>query len=221
MKKAYMQELFFGVYSKEKFLYTLNLVPKMSVYGERIIKEGEKEFRAWDPFRSKLSGAIRKGLKTWPFKKDSKILYLGASAGTTISHLSDICTSGEIYSIEISPHIMNKLIQIAEKRENIAPILGDARQPQEYAEIGQVDVLYQDVAQPDQADILIKNSKMFLKPKGIAMVAIKSQCIDVLVEPQKIFERVLEELSVEFELLEKMKLEPFDKDHMFVVLKKK
>jgi fibrillarin-like pre-rRNA processing protein len=216
-----MQELFFGVYTKEKFLYTLNLVPRMSVYGERIIKEGEKEFRAWDPYRSKLSGAIRKGMKTWPFKKDSKILYLGASAGTTISHLSDICIKGEIYSIEISPHIMNKLIQIAEKRENIAPILGDARKPQEYEEIGKVDIIYQDVAQPDQAEILVKNSRMFLKPKGIAMIAIKSQSIDVLVEPQKIFEKVLEELSEEFELLEKMKLEPFDKDHMFAVLRRK
>ena len=110
----------------------------------------------------------------------SKVLYLGASTGTTISHLSDILgESGEIYAVEIAAQCMKSLIALSDRRRNIIPIHADARQPQEYAEVGEVDTIYMDVAQPDQDDILIKNAKMFLKKGGIAMIAIKSQSIDV------------------------------------------
>lgn len=43
------------------------------------------------------------------------------------------------------------LINVAKKRTNIVPIVEDARLPQKYRMlVGMVDVLFSDVAQPDQ-----------------------------------------------------------------------
>lgn len=190
------------------------------VYGEKLSRAGGSEYRVWDPFRSKLCGAMKKGLREFPFAPGSKVLYLGASTGTTISHLSDILgPQGEIYSVEIAQQCMRSLLALSERRHNIIPIHGDARQPQEYAEVGQVDAIYQDVAQPDQDDILIKNARMFLKAGGIAMICIKSQSIDVTKEPEVVFASVLAKLETVFDVVEKIRLEPYDKDHLFVVLK--
>ncbi len=212
-----MEKIFEGVFREGKYLYTQALV-KGQVYGERIIKEGNVEYRAWDPFRSKLAAAIKKGLKLFPFKNNSKVLYLGASTGTTVSHLSDICIKGEVYAVEFSHQVGKQLIALSEKRENIIPIIADARKPGEYEEVGQVEMIYQDVAQPDQADILIKNAKKFLNKKGIAMFAVKSQSIDVTKTPESVFEDVEKELQKYFNILERIRIEPFDKDHLFLVL---
>ena len=53
--------------------------------------EGEKtEYRVWNPFRSKLAAAILGGIDKIHIKPGSKVLYLGAASGTTVSHVSDI-----------------------------------------------------------------------------------------------------------------------------------
>lgn len=196
---------------------TPNADPGRRVYGEKLSRAGGAEYRTWDPFRSKLCGAMKRGLKIFPFTPGSKTLYLGASTGTTISHLSDIVGGGEIYAVEIAPQCMKSLIALSGRRENIIPIHADARQPGEYAEVGEVDAIYQDVAQPDQDDILIKNAKAFLKKGGVAMLCIKSQSIDVTKQPAEVFAQVVAKLEAAFDVLEKIRLEPFDKDHLFVV----
>ncbi|MEM3422900.1 MAG: fibrillarin-like rRNA/tRNA 2'-O-methyltransferase [Candidatus Bilamarchaeaceae archaeon] len=216
-----MKTLFEGVWENKGLLLTLNIDKGKKVYNEKLIVIDGKEYRTWNPYRSKLAGAIMKGLRTFPFSKKTKVLYLGASTGTTVSHLSDIIREGEIYAVEISSQMMKSLLEIANRRENIIPIHADARLPDEYGEIGKVDVVYQDVAQPDQEDILIRNARMFLKKDGIAMLCIKSQSIDVVAEPKVVFDRVLKKLSAFFEVIEKIKLEPYDKDHLFVVLRYK
>jgi fibrillarin-like pre-rRNA processing protein len=214
-----MDTVFPGVFRKDGAFLTINADPGRKVYGERIIREGGREYRVWDSYRSKLSGALKKGLKSFPFAPGSKLLYLGASTGTTISHLSDIMgPDGEIYAVEIAPQCMKTLIALSERRHNIIPIHGDARQPQEYEEAGEVDTIYMDVAQPDQDDILIKNARMFLKKGGLAMICIKSQSIDVTKDPKAVFEAVLKKLGTAFKVMERIRLEPFDKDHLFVVL---
>ncbi len=213
---------YFGVTKVKNYFATRNADPGVKVYGEKIIKIDNVEYRLWDPFRSKLCGAMQKGLKTFPFRKGSKILYLGASTGTTISHLSDIVgDDGEIFSVEISPQCMKSLLKLSENRENIIPIHADAKQTQEYDAVGEVEIIYMDVAQPDQDDILIANSKRFLVKGGIAMICIKSQSIDVTKSPSDVFDAVLKKLEGTFDILEKIKLEPFDKDHLFVVLRHK
>lgn len=211
---------FEGVYQLGKFFATINADPGKKVYKEKLVREKGREYRLWDAFRSKLCAAMKKGLKNFPFRKGSKILYLGASTGTTISHLSDIVgEDGEIYAVEIAPQCMKSLLRLCERRENIIPIHGDARKPEEYQDVGKVEIIYQDVAQPDQDDILIANAEMFLEKGGIAMIAIKSQSIDVTKRPSEVFEAVVKKLEQHFEVLEKMKLEPYDKDHLFVVLR--
>ena len=208
-----------GVYKLNWAIATRSLAPGTRVYKEKLVKSKEGELRIWNPYRSKLSAAIKKGLKHFPFRENSKVLYLGASTGTTVSHVSDIVgKNGEIYAVEIATTAMKNLLKLTDKRENIIPIHGDARKPQEYEEVGGVEIIYQDVAQPDQDDILVKNAKMFLKKGGTAMIAIKSQSIDVTLEPKKVFEKVLANLEKHFNVLEKIKLEPYDKDHLFVVL---
>lgn len=48
------------------------------------------EYRAWNPFRSKLAAAILGGVDQIHIKPGSKVMYLGAASGTTVSHVSDI-----------------------------------------------------------------------------------------------------------------------------------
>ena len=216
-----MKMIFDNVFEHEGRILTRNMVSGFKVYGENLIRVDGKEYRAWNPNRSKLCAAIKKGLKNNPIKHDSVVLYLGASTGTTPSHVSDILTDGGVYAVEVSAHSMKNLLRLCEKRENLLPILADARQPQTYNEVGEVDIVYEDVASPEQADILLKNCRAFLKEGGYAMIAIKSQSIDVTQKPEETYRQVKEELSGELELIEEINLAPFEKDHLFLVLKKK
>ena len=48
------------------------------------------EYRVWNPFRSKLGAAILSGVDNIHMPPGTKVLYLGAASGTTVSHVSDI-----------------------------------------------------------------------------------------------------------------------------------
>src|SRR3972149_12194569 len=205
-------------------LVTENLVPGEKVYGEELIKKDGVEYRVWDFYRSKPATALKKGLKIFPVEEGMKILYLGIASGKTYSHFSDLIgKDGIIYGVDISKRVLREIVSVAEKRGNIIPILGDARKPEEYA--GQifekVDIVYEDVASDDQIPILIRNCEAFLKPEGWVMIAIKSQSIDVTKDPQQIYKEALAELGKHFEILDKVELDPYEKHHLFVVMKKK
>ncbi len=217
-----IKEISKGVYKVEGRLATLSLTPGFKVYGERTVEFEGKEYRSWDPYRSKLSAAILNGLKEIPVKPGMSVLYLGAASGTTASHVSDIVgPKGKVFCVEFAPRSMRDLINVCEKRRNMLPILGDARKPEDYEkDVGKVDCIYQDVAQPDQGKILLRNSGM-LKAKGAALFAIKSQSIDVTAKPKDTYQAVLSSLESEFSILERLDLNPFDKDHLFVSLRKK
>ena len=197
---------------------TLNLVPGKKVYGERLVKHGGKEYRIWDSYRSKISAAIKLGLKNFPLNENSRILYLGAGNGTTVSHLSDICTAGAIYAVEVFSRPMVDLLRLSKSRQNIAPIFDDAHKPQNYANIvPEVDFIVADVAQRDQLDILTKNAETFLKKGGIIYLSVKARSIDVTLEPQKVFEKILAEMGEKYKILENIPLDPYEKDHMCIV----
>lgn len=216
------EEKFLGVYLVNGRLATKNLVPGYRVYGEKLVSEGGAEYRIWDLYRSKLAAAIHKGLKEMPIKHGATVLYLGASTGTTASHISDIVgEKGIVYCVEFAQRPMRELISVCEKRKNMLPIMADARKPHEYEEVGKVDVIYQDVAQPDQDEIFLRNSKLFLKKNGWAMIAIKSQSIDVSRQPKKIFEEFVKKISSEIEVRQEIELEPFDLEHLFIVGRKR
>jgi len=218
--------LFEGVFQvcleeKSPRLATLNVSPGRNVYGERLVRVDDAEYRLWDPFRSKLAGAILKGLRHLPIKPNSKVLYLGAASGTTASHVSDIVgNSGYVYCVEFAPRSMRDLINnVCRFRDNMAPVLADARFPSQYASMVQnVDVIYCDVAQPEQAKILVNNAKIFLKSEGWVMLAVKSRSIDVTKDPSEVYKQEINVLKANgFEISEVIRLEPYDKDHVMVV----
>jgi fibrillarin-like rRNA methylase len=149
-----MKQLFPGVFAFSGGVATLNLIKGISVYGEKRIQIGKDEFRFWDGKRSKLAAAVLKGIKNFPIKQGSKILYLGAANGTTVSHVSDIIgLEGEVYAVEFASRSMSDLIFLSEKRKNIVPIFADARFPEKYSDVGEVDVVYADLSDPQQVEI--------------------------------------------------------------------
>jgi fibrillarin-like pre-rRNA processing protein len=201
---------------------TVNLVPGEKVYGEELVKIKDIEYRIWDKWRSKPSAALAKGLKTFPLRKGQKILYLGIASGTTSSHFSDIIgKEGIIYGVDIAERVLRDLVTVAEKRGNIVPILADARRPENYQNqiLEKFDLVYEDVADPDQIEILIRNCEKFLKSNGWAMIAIKSQSIDVVKPPRQVYKECLEKLKKHFKILDKVELDPYEKHHLFVVMK--
>jgi len=216
-----LDEKFEGVFSIDGRLATRNLVRDFRIHGERLVEVKGVQYRYWDPYRSKLAAAVVKGLKEMPVKKGYQVLYLGAAAGVTPSFISDIVGErGVVYCVEFAPRSMRDLLYACEKRGNMLPLLADARKPEDYEkDVGKVDVLYEDVAQPDQDEILIKNARKFLKKGGYAMLAIKSQSVDVTKEPEEVYMRVLGKLGKHFKILESYELSPFDKDHLFVVMR--
>ncbi|KAM3214283.1 hypothetical protein ACQJBY_066636 [Aegilops geniculata] len=188
--------------SKEDALCTKNMVAGEAVYGEKRVsvqnEDGTKaEYRVWNPFRSKLAAAVLGGVDNIWIAPGARVLYLGAASGTTVSHVSDIVgPTGLVYAVEFSHRSGRDLVNMAKKRTNVIPIIEDARHPAKYRMlVGMVDVIFSDVAQPDQAN-----------------------CIDSTQAPEAVFAAEVEKLKLEqFKPSEQVTLEPFERDHACVV----
>ncbi len=221
------QHAFPGIFTLREndrtYLATRTLVPGQRVYGERTIRVDESEYRVWSPRKSKLAAAIRKGIREMPIQRGSTILYLGAASGTTVSHISDIVgESGTIYAVEFSPRVARALFQLARSRPNIVPIVEDARHPTRYAPlIGEpIDIVYQDVAQPEQASILYDNMSSFCSMGSWGMVAIKARSIDSSADTDTIYVRELARMDeLGLDVIETINLHPLQRDHSFVVVR--
>jgi len=88
------------------------------------------------------------------------------------------------------------LVNMAKKRPNVVPIIEDARHPQKYRMlVPMVDVVFADVAQPDQARIVGLNSQYFLKNLGNFVISIKASCIDSTAPPEAVFAREVKNLQ--------------------------
>jgi fibrillarin-like pre-rRNA processing protein len=219
---ATQNKKFEGIFKIDGKLATNNLVPGFKSSNEELVRIKNIEYRIWDPFTSKPSAAIKKGLKKFPIKKGMKILYLGFAEGKTASFFSDIIgKDGIIFGVEISERSLRDSIVMCERRGNIIPILADSRMPELYENVilQKVDFLYEDVASPDQTQILIRNAEKFLRQHGLAIIAIKSQSIDSVKPPKEVYKKCLEELEGHFDILDKVELDPYQKNHLFVVMK--
>jgi fibrillarin-like pre-rRNA processing protein len=215
---------FEGIYwieNGKKKIATVNLIPGYAPFGEQLIKQKNIEYRIWNPHRSKWAAAIMKGLKEFPLKKGDKVIYLGAASGQSASYIADIVgKEGKVFCIDVSPRVMRDLVFVAERKENMIPILADATNPGEYEFVGEVDFIFQDVAMPNQVEILKRNSR-FLKKEGYAMIAIKSRSVDVKAKPSEIFSKVEKELKKDFDIIDKKRLEPYEMDHIVFLVKSK
>ena len=223
---------------KEDFLVTKNLTPGESVYGEKRIAiessepgtdEGavngeamiktKTEYRVWNPFRSKLAAGIIGNIDNIYMKPGSKVLYLGAASGTSVSHVSDIVgPEGTVFAVEFSHRSGRDLINMATHRTNIIPIIEDARHPTRYRMlVSMVDAIFADVAQPDQARIVGLNAHLYLKVGGGVIVSIKANCIDSTAAPAAVFAREVQKLREErIAPKEQVPLEPYERDHAIV-----
>jgi fibrillarin-like pre-rRNA processing protein len=184
------------------------------VYNERMLGSA----RIWEPYRSKLAALyhVGKGVELEP---SMRVLYLGAANGTTVSHVADY--TEVVYAVEFAPRPMQDLIEVARRRRNVIPIMADATRPETYAPLVEaVDLVYQDVAQPDQAAIAIRNG-VFLKPGGYLVLMLKTRSVDVRKDPVLVFDETLAALKdAGFSVQESVWLAPYHQDHAAIVCTK-
>jgi len=194
---------------------TENLVLDQKVYDEDFVKRDGKQYRKWNPKKSKLCAAILKGMKI-ELKEDFLVLYLGVSSGTTASHVSDICKDGMIFGVDPAPRVFRDFYLLSKTRENLSPIFSGAEHISEYSPlVPKVDFVYQDVAQRDQPEIFLKNCRAFLKEGGRGLLMVKARSIDVKKTPQAVFSEVKGKLeSSGMRVIEERRLEPFERDHV-------
>ncbi len=217
-----MEEVSEGIYKVEGRTATINLTRGKRVYGEKLIKADDIEYRLWNPRKSKLSAAISKGFKDLKIGRHSRVLYLGAASGTTVSHISDITTDGYIFAVESAMSPMKKLIRLSEDRKNIVPLYFDAHHPEKYAPFLEfVDLIYQDVAQKDQSKILLKNSDIYLKKGHRAILAVKAKSIDSAKKMEDVVSAEIQRLKPVFRIEEVVDLSPYERYHTLAVCRKK
>ena len=195
-----------GVYLLDRQLATKG----EALYGERTFNG----YRLWSPQRSKLAALLIKQVHV-PIAPEQVVLYLGAASGTTVSHLADIVSL--VYAVEFAPRVARDLVLLAERVKNIVPLISDASQPDYGSVVEQVDLLYQDIAQPRQAEIALKNAELFLRPRGYACVIIKARSIDVAAKPTAVYKKEVKKLEELFEIEGVHELEPFYKAHAAVI----
>lgn len=210
-----MERLAPGIWRDGDRLLTENRVPGIRVYGEHLVDRDGTEHRAWNPKRSKLAAALIKGLP-WDLPRDASVLYLGAANGTTVSHVSDVVTDGTVVAVEVSPRAMRDLLEVVEPRDNVVPVLEDARHPDRYRRYvaGEVDLVYQDVAQRGQVEIFVANVDAYLADDGVAVLMLKARSVDVAADPDAVFAEAERELAeAGLEVAWSSRLEPLEKDH--------
>jgi fibrillarin-like rRNA methylase len=216
IRPAGIDNVFFLTLDDMEMLSTLTCFPDES----SLELEG-KTYRPWNPVTSKLASMIMKGMKI-PLNRSSKVLYLGAASGTTVTRVADIADEGLVYAVEFAPRPARDLLRSVEDRVNIVPIIADARYPEKYPPfMDRVDAIYQDIAQPGQAGIAIANADKYLKSGGTLIMAIKAKSISSTEKVGDIFREELETLEKRFEVLDKKSLEPLHHDHMAVLCKYK
>jgi fibrillarin-like pre-rRNA processing protein len=188
------------------------------VYGERWISTTEGELRSWDPHRSKLAAGLVRGWDGVLPAPGERWLYLGASTGTTASHVADLVgPSGRVYAVEKSLRPFVRLLNAAFHYEGLLPIFADARQARALASlVPAVDGIYLDLAQPDQVAIALANARLFLSTSGKLLMALKTASLRRDAEPAQLLAESEAELRQGFELDRTVKLDPLHKRHFLV-----
>ncbi|MFD1588824.1 fibrillarin-like rRNA/tRNA 2'-O-methyltransferase [Halorientalis brevis] len=187
----------------------------LATRGEPVYGEPTQDgWRRWDAHRSKLGAMLELGMDTGLVGGET-VLYLGAAAGTTVSHVADF--AGPTYAVEFAARPIRDLLDAAESRDRLFPLLKDARKPETYAHVVEpVDVIVQDVATRGQADVALAN-RQFLADDGRLLAAVKARSEDVTADPEDVFDAVVADLESEYEILERERLEPYHADHLGVV----
>lgn len=189
------------------------------VYGERWTATGPRTLRAFDPSRSKLAAGLARGWDGPLPRPGETWLYLGAASGTTASHVADLVgPSGTVFAVEKSPRPFSRLLEVAARWPNLLPVLDDAREPENYADLlAPVDGIYADIAQPDQVGILERNAEFFLgEERGAFLLALKTPSLGRQRGPSEHLDAAEDVLGRSFDLSEPVRLEPFHRGHFLL-----
>jgi len=205
-----------GIFREGRDLYTINATPGVRVYGETLRSVGGTEYRLWDPFRSKLAALLARSPPKVLWGEVRRVLYLGASHGTTVSHLSDLWPTASIFAVEKSPTSFAPLLALARRRQNLLPILADAQLPERYlADVGEVDLLYQDVAQRNQAAIFVENARVALRTDGRGLLMLKVRSVTQRRPSAAIVREARQELGrAGYRVTAEIPLAPFSREHV-------
>ncbi|MFY9716935.1 MAG: fibrillarin-like rRNA/tRNA 2'-O-methyltransferase [Thermoplasmata archaeon] len=211
-----------GVYREGRDLFTRNGEPGRRLYGELLRTAGGIEYRQWDPFRSKLSALLARGAPNDLLDPVGAALYLGAAHGTTASHLSDLWRESQIFLVEKSPSSFAPLLALARRRSNLLPILADAQLPERYrAELPEVEFLYQDVAQRDQARIFVDNARTVLAPGGRGILMLKVRSVTQRRPSASVVREARGELvRGGLKVTSETSLAPFSRDHVALLVRR-
>ena len=187
-------------------------------YGEKVIKQRDLYLREWSPNNSKIAAAMKKGFNL-KLKDNSNVLYVGCSSGTTLSHIADLVTKGDIVANDVSMESMVGLLSLLKIKKNIIPILSDFRVLPENTGLNKekFDFVFQDVSQKDQADVFIELVKKFLNKGGQAAISLKTRSIDSSKSPKQVLVKESEKIrKAGLKILKTIDLEPFEKEHYFL-----
>ena len=211
-----------GVFREGRDLFTRNAEPGRRVYGEMLRTSAGVEYRQWDPFRSKLAALLARGAPPEVVAPVPSALYLGGAHGTTASHLSDLWPAARIYVVEKSPTSFAPLLALSRRRTNLLPILADAQLPERYrAELSEVEFLYQDVAQRDQARIFVDNALVALAPGGRGILMLKVRSVSQRrPAPVIVREARAELIRGGLRVTGETSLAPFSRDHVALVVRR-
>ncbi|MAE78527.1 MAG: fibrillin [Euryarchaeota archaeon] len=225
--------LSWAVMKDGRTLWTLNAVPKTTVYGESLRNFSGTEFRRWDPTRSKLGAALvrtRRAPELLLPEEGTTVLYLGAGHGTSISHLHDhLCgaendLSGRLVAVDLAPRCLRELTHMAKSRPGLVPVLGDARKHAAWGVLlpRKVNWLFQDVAQAGQVDIFIAACRRFLERNGTGLLSLKAASERWTGEGEEaLFTSVEQTLeSSGFEVEERIELAGYEDNHVLFAVRK-
>lgn len=189
---------------------------RLATRGEPVYGEPTAEgWRAWDARRSKLGAMYELGMDPG-LENGDRVLYLGAANGTTASHVADVASV--VYAVEFASRPMGDLVDVAETRPSLIPLLKDARKPETYAHVVEsgLDCLVQDVATRGQARVACAN-RQFLADDGRLIAVIKARSEDATEKPNTVFEAARSEFDGTYDLLDTRRLDRFHADHLAVV----
>lgn len=221
----------------EEQLATKNLDKGTEMYKEKIVRVNGEEFLEWNPYSCKLAAAIRNGLQILPIMKNSRIICVGATNGSTITHISDIVGSkGSVFVVDSNKNKKSFLSKLATIRKNIISV-SDNPQEQLYSvsTAEKIDLLYVDIPQLDQTALAIQKYRSLLKTGGFLMLATKKDensilenNVDGWLAEQKAglnkIRLLIDKLKSQFQILQEINLglnylmkPPFHKSYVFIL----
>ena len=221
----------------EEQLATKNLVKGTETYKEKIVRVNGEEFLEWNPYSCKLAAAIRNGLQILPIMKNFRIICIGATDGSTISHISDIVDSrGSVFVIDSNKNKKSFLNKLTTTHKNIISVSDNPHEQLYSTSItGKIDVLYVDIPQLDQTELAIQKYSSLLKTGGFLMLTAKKDDNPILendvagwlAEQRAGLNKIrvlINKLKPQFQILQEINLglnymmkPPFHKSHVFIL----